>query len=448
MSIAMRTSGRSTLTREAGSHSGATLRALVRFAWVVPFVVVVAGCPRPLDGAPDAGPGGSPFITCSDVSECPGFVDGAASQVVRCDGVCLTICNGVDEACPDPAQFCDANGTCAAGCRDSRSCPGQLCVAGVCQDGSSECASKCDCDPGEICNPDGQCVAAGTTCATGADCPRGPRTPADDCEAFSCNGFSDQCFDPSPTPCTQAAECIGRPGCTGGAVCACTSSGACVPDVDCTVATEGAACGADNFCDDVGDCQALPACTADAQCTAFDLTCNEGRGKCERAQACTSNAQCTAAPNTFCIVADGFCAQPSCNNGGTTCNANQDCSADGRCVTAGTGTPCSGDSTCAADQFCSFTLSPAQCAVGCRDNTSCPIDQDCNGAHQCVGGGGGGGGFGDSCPNGDADCQSPMFCGFFTGTCAESCGSDADCIGCSARNGSCTCGAALDGFCG
>ena len=427
-----------------------SLRRLLRLLCHVSFVSLAAACPRPLDPGPDAGPSVSPFITCSDVSECPGFVADAATQIVRCDGVCLIICNGVDEACPNPAQFCDANGTCAVGCRDSSSCPGQLCVAGTCQDGSSECATKCDCGVGEVCSADGQCVAAGTTCTGSADCPRGPLTPTDDCEAFSCNGFSHACVDLSPTPCTQSAECIGRPGCTAGAICTCTTLGACVPDVDCTVATEGAACGADNYCDGNGDCQALPACIADAECAAAGLTCNQGRAKCERAQACTSNAQCTAGANNFCVVAAGFCAQPNCNNGGTTCTAvTQSCSADGRCVTAGTGTACAGDGGCPTTQFCNFTLSPAQCAVGCRDNSSCPATQNCNGAHACVGSGSGGGGqFAESCANGDADCQAPLVCGGFTGTCAETCATSADCIACRATNpGGCTCGGFFPGFC-
>lgn len=415
---------------------------MTRLAWIVPFVVVVAGCPRPLDAGVDAGPVDSPFVTCSDVSECPGFVQDATTQVVRCDGVCLTICNGADEACP-ALQFCDANGTCAVGCRESSECGDQLCVAGTCQDGSSQCATKCDCQVGEVCNVDGQCVAAGVSCNASADCPRGPVGPADDCEAFTCSGFTHLCSDPTPTPCALSADCVGRPGCTGGAVCTCTASGACVPDVDCTAATEIAACGADNFCDGNGDCQALPVCAVDGDCAAAGLTCNEGLGKCERPQACTSSTQCTSLPTTFCNLDEGFCAQPTCTNGGTICNADQSCSADGRCVTQGTGTACSGDATCPADQFCNFTLNPDQCAVGCRDNLSCPINQDCNGAHQCAGGSAGGQ-FGDSC-TADGDCQAPMICGLATGTCAEPCFDATECIACAATNGSCRCN--LFGFC-
>jgi hypothetical protein len=413
-----------------------------------PLLVVVAlvalgaapGCPKPIDEVTDAGPTGPQLITCTDVSECPGFVEGAAQQQVRCDGVCLTICSGVDEVCPR-GFFCDAAGVCDIGCRPG---PGEcaadeLCVQGECRASSGQqCATKCDCQPGEVCTG-GACLPAGNSCDTAADCPRGP---ADDCEAFSCNGFTDTCFDPSPTPCTAAVDCVGRPGCTGGAACTCTGNGACVPDVDCTAADENATCGAGNFCDGNGDCQALPACANDTECPA-GLTCNEGAARCERPQACTIPADCTIPPTTFCE--DNFCAIPNCNNGGTTCQANQDCSADGRCVAAGTGATCANDSACPNDQFCNFSLSPSQCSLGCRDDGFCPQGQVCNGARQCVTeGGGGNGGFGADCLD-DSECQSNLLCGTFTFTCAEQCLLDPSCPLCTAANGSCTCNGL--GFC-
>jgi len=409
-------------------------------------VVVLAGCQGKIIDKADAGPVGPVLQACSDVSECPGFIEGAATQVVRCDGVCLTICNGVDEVCP-AGFFCDRNGTCDVGCRagPGECAEGEFCVAGKCTaGGGQDCATKCDCNPGEICT-DGQCVPASNSCTDGNDCPRGPRTPTDDCEAFSCNAFSDQCFDPTPTPCTAAADCVGRPGCLAGVVCACTGNGACVPDVACTPQTEAADCGAGNFCDGAGACQALASCAADAECTANGLTCNEGSGRCERPQACNLSVDCTTPPTTHC--ADGFCTIPTCNNGAVTCNADQDCSADGRCVAEGTGTPCTGDGTCLANQFCNFTLSPAQCAIGCRDNSSCPGTEICNGDRQCSADGAGGG-FGDTC-GGGGSCQSPLICGLITGNCAETCGVDADCVACAATNGGagCTCGAFFPGFC-
>jgi len=419
---------------------GMSCRAL----WVsVLSVLALAGCPRPVvEPVADAGTNGEQFLVCSNVSECLAADPNATEQTVRCDGVCLYICNGVDEACPDVRQFCDVNGTCAFGCRDSSTCgAGEVCRAGICQVSAAECASKCDCDPGEVCT-DEQCVPAGATCSGGADCPRGPLTPTDQCEAFQCNGFTDQCFDPDPSArlCTQASECVGRPGCVGGAVCTCTASGACVPDVACTIQNESTTCGFGNFCDGDGRCQPLPACTGPDDCTG-GLVCNGGTGFCERSQPCTISTDCGIAPNTFC--ANNFCTVPTCTNNAITCTAPQVCNPQGRCAAPGTGVACTGDGTCLANQYCD--VPNQECAVGCRNNASCGSGQVCDGNRQCVAAGGGTGGqFGDPCLLSD-ECQAPMICGLITAQCAEPCATPADCVACNAALGTCRCNGF--GFC-
>ena len=422
--------------------------SFARLAWIAPLLALVGvvlgttACPRSLDDNADAGPDGGGGVVqlqlCSDVSECEFFSE--ENNNTRCDGVCRYVCNGVDEACPLQSMFCDVDGTCGFGCRDSSVCvAGEICVGGTCQVGSSQCGSKCDCQAGQVCL-DGQCQEAGSSCAASADCPRGP---ADRCEAFQCNGFTQQCFDPDPQPCSAAPDCIGRPGCTGGALCACTSAGACVPDVDCTPQNENTTCGGGNFCDGNGDCQALPACTSPDDCAGFGLTCNAGTSTCERAQPCTSAVDCGIAPNTFCDTAAGFCTIPNCTNGGTPCTNGLQCNAQGRCVQEGTGVTCTNDSVCAATQFCD--ISAQECRVGCRNNASCPSGQICDGNRQCVSGGNTGGQFGDTCV-GSSDCNSPLICGFLTSTCAEPCAAANDCIACNARfGGSCTCNGF--GFC-
>jgi len=415
-----------------------------RALWVsVLSVLALAGCPRPVvEPVADAGTNGEQFLVCSNVSECLAADPNATEQTVRCDGVCLYICNGVDEACPDVRQFCDVNGTCAFGCRDSSTCgAGEVCRAGICQVSAAECASKCDCDPGEVCT-DEQCVPAGATCSGGADCPRGPLTPTDQCEAFQCNGFTDQCFDPDPSArlCTQASECVGRPGCVGGAVCTCTASGACVPDVACTIQNESTTCGFGNFCDGDGRCQPLPACTGPDDCTG-GLVCNGGTGFCERSQPCTISTDCGIAPNTFC--ANNFCTVPTCTNNAITCTAPQVCNPQGRCAAPGTGVACTGDGTCLANQYCD--VPNQECAVGCRNNASCGSGQVCDGNRQCVAAGGGTGGqFGDPCLLSD-ECQAPMICGLITAQCAEPCATPADCVACNAALGTCRCNGF--GFC-
>ncbi len=416
-----------------------------RLSWVSLVVVAAAfvGCPKPIVAEADAGPGpGEQFQICSDVSECPGFDPAATTQTVRCEGVCLFVCNGVDEACPSDNMFCDFNGTCAFGCRDSSRCAaGEICVAGLCSVSAAECSSKCDCDPGEKC-VDTQCVPASDSCSSGAECPRGPLTPTDQCEAFQCNGFSNTCFDPAPQDrlCTAPADCVGRPGCLGGTTCTCTAQGACVTSASCTVQNEQQVCGFGNFCDSNNTCAPLPLCpNGNTDCSGFDLVCNQGTGSCERSQPCTTNGDCTIAPATHC--ANNFCTIPNCTNGGVTCTAPQTCNAQGRCTQPG-GTACTSDNVCPANQYCD--LGVQECAFGCRTNADCP-GQVCNGDRQCVNAGGGSGGqFGASCTT-STDCQSPLICGFLTGTCAEPCASPADCIACNAQSGNCQCNGF--GFC-
>jgi hypothetical protein len=405
---------------------------LLRLVATVVAVVAVGSCTRAIDSPADAGTGSdSTLVSCTEVTDCP---DPDPSRT-RCNGICLTICNGADEACPLDS-FCDATGTCARGCRDSSTCPeGQLCVNGNCSTQSAQCSSRCDCDPGEICK-DGACQSPGASCTTKDDCPRGP---ADRCEAYQCNGFSRQCFDPDPQPCAAAADCAGRPGCTGTSICTCTSAGACVPDVVCTPQDERTTCGTGNFCDGTGRCQALTQCTQPSDC-APGLTCNNGSGVCERPQACTSSTQCGPPPATFCDATTGFCAIPNCINQGTTCSNGLVCSqGSGRCVTPG-GAACTNDSACQPSEYCD--IADQVCRTGCRSNADCASGQNCNGAHVCVGGGGGGGNgdaqFGELCTD-DADCQAPMFCGPLTSTCAEPCSAPEDCIACNAVNGTCRC---------
>ena len=361
----------------------------------------------PEDAGVDAGP---QVISCTDASECP-------IDVPECSyGVCKRPC-AANDACTDPSTFCDAaSGYCAVGCRDSSTCgDGTVCSAGNCIE-SQGCATKCDCVAGQVC-VGGACQAPPATCTGPQDCPRGPTEP-EECEDYACNGFTQQCFDPDPTPCAVNADCTGRPGCAGG--CTCTGSGICASSVACTAQNESSTCGAGFYCDGNGACQALPACTAEGDCSALELTCNVGRQQCERAHPCTAATEatdCTVAPSTYCNTAAGFCAVPLCNNGGITCTpTTESCSADGRCVPAGTGATCTSDTTCLSSQYCAAN---GQCAVGCRDNSSCTGGQTCNGAHQCVGGGTTGG-WGATC-TGNGDCMGGLFCGLFSGICQEAC---------------------------
>ena len=420
-----------------------------RFEWIVPVaLLMLTACPgKVIDLGNDAGPDVIGPQICSSDNECPGYNPDLAVQTVRCEGVCTYLCNGIQDECNTApngtARFCDAQGVCSVGCRPGSVCPnaGELCVAGVCQTGASQCATRCDCDPGEVCNG-GVCQQpSGGPCATGDDCPRGPKSPVDNCNAVACNGVSDTCFELSPQPCAATADCVGRFGCTGSVSCSCNNT-ACVPSTSCTAQNEATTCGTGNFCDATNLCQALPACTQPGDCSGLGLTCNAKTASCERAQACTTSADCPVAPNTHCPTGGGFCTIPTCANGGPGCGAGLECNAaQGRCVTPGTGVVCQGDSQCPTSAFCD--LNASECRTGCRNNASCPSGQDCDGNRQCVTTGAGGG-FGAACST-PGECRSPLTCGLLSGTCAENCADASQCVSCNAANGNCRCNGF--GFC-
>lgn len=382
---------------------------------------VGAACRTTVDsGDAGSGPGsGVGPLTCESVEDCPD------PSNYDCLGICLQRC-AADAVCKLD-EYCSARGYCERGCRDSTTCEdGQVCVAGTCQstDAAGACGTKCDCAPGQVCRG-GVCQDPPEQCNGPDDCGRGP---GDRCEAYQCNGFTNQCFDPDPQPCTDATDCIGRPGCQDG--CLCTPNGQCVPDGECTPENEAEVCGDGFYCTADLTCGVLPSCTSNTECEAYGLVCNLGRQRCQRPAPCDDNADCTSAPATYCNTASGSCEVPSCRNGGVQCGVNEQCSTDGRCVPQGTGTACTSDAQCPNDpwpntQYCSFASGQGECTIGCRSNASCPQGQVCNGARACVsdsggGGGGGQGQWGDSCTS-DADCQAGLICGLFTGTCAELC---------------------------
>jgi hypothetical protein len=383
----------------------------LRAIFAVFVLVSLAGCPncgrRDLDDDDDAGTDAGE-ISCTTVADCPD------PNTYDCLGVCLQRC-AADATCPD-GTYCDAEGHCRGGCRDSTTCAeGTFCDDGDCVAGEG-CATKCDCAPGQVCI-ESSCTDPPTSCDSAADCGRGQ---GEQCEDYACNGFTHKCFDDDPDPCTNADDCIGRPGCEEG--CACTGNQQCVPAVDCTVDDEETTCGAGFYCDGNGDCQVLPACTNDSPCVSLNLYCNVGQGQCERAQGCTSSTTCTTAPATYCDVPNERCVVPTCNNGGVTCTTAQTCSTDGRCINGGSGTTCTSHTSCAADEYCDFSVNGGSCLDGCRNNAACDSSQVCDGSHTCVANGGGGGGqYGETCAA-DEDCQAGLICGLLTQTCAEPCG--------------------------
>ncbi len=410
------------------------LRLLVCLPLVLPALACFGTKLGPDDaGVADAGP---------QVIACGGDADPACpTDVPVCSfGVCKRPC-AANDGCVDPNTFCNAGtGFCEPGCRDSSTCAdGKVCSAGTCIT-SQGCATKCDCAIGQVC-VGAACQDPPASCNSPDDCAKASDAQ---CDKFQCNGFTHQCFDPDPSPCSNDTDCIGRPGCGDGCTCI-VDTGTCSTNVQCSVDNEATTCGSGFYCGG-GVCQAAPACTQESDCTAAGLTCNAALSQCERSHACTGAGDCTQAPNTFCDTAAGRCAPPLCTNGGTTCTTGQTCAADGRCVTQGNGAACTTNGECQISEYCAVVNGNGQCAVGCRDNGSCTNGQQCDGSHTCVGGGGLGG-FQATCGS-DADCQSGLVCGLFTNTCGETCptsGSSCNGSDCCVLSGACRCNSF--GFC-
>jgi len=296
------------------------------------------------------GSGGTGDIPCSSVNDCP---DPTAYE---CVSVCKLKCTQDTDCSAD--AFCTDTGFCEVGCRDSSTCPsGEYCVSGVCQSGNSECSSKCDCEEGLVCQ-NNVCQDPPSQCQNSADCGRGP---GENCEAFICNGFTNQCIEQSPEPCTTNADCTGRPGCDGG--CGCNSEGQCIPLGECTPETQETDCAEGEICNDNMECVPAPSClNGGIQCAAGEV-CNPETGICEPAVNCTSNADC--GPNEICNTATGQCEPTSGGTGGV----------------AGWGEACAsalgggGGATCADGLTCGLLTSVCEelCDTPGACTSCCPI---------------------------------------------------------------------------
>jgi len=373
--------------------------------------LLISACP-PTSQDKDAG-NGSQQRSCGTDTDC--FT--GESCVL---GLCMRRCS-VDDVC-DTGQFCAESGFCEAGCRNSSECPSEkVCAAGSCVTGGN-CGTKVDCALGLVCRG-GFCSDPPELCATADDCP-GEQL---------CNGFTQVCFDPTPTTCNNAQDCNGHTGCSNNCVC---TGQACVAGAACTVATESTACGIGGYCNASNVCMPQPGCTTQSQCDPYGLYCNVGNRICERAYACNDSNACTShAPATYCNLNAHRCEVPTCLNGGVTCQApNTQCNTEGRCVAPGA-TTCSSNLNCCPDdsdhnqtctsakEYCDIPAGQIQgvCRAGCRTNDDCTPTQTCSSTHQCTTAQGGG--QGDPC-QAQEECRANYFCGPLTHTCYETCTTD------------------------
>ncbi len=354
--------------------------------------------------------------TCSNESDCQ-------SGETCVGGLCMRRCS-VDDVC-DAGQYCSANGFCEQGCRSSDDCDGEkLCSAGSCIEATGSCVSKADCPEGLVCK-NNACTSPPDVCAGPEDCP-GEQL---------CNGFTQVCFDPSPTGCNNASDCADEAGCEAG--CTCDSEHTCVSGASCSVETELQDCGVGGLCQS-NVCVPQPGCNAQADCDPMGLYCDLANHICTRTSQCNDDAACVSqAPATYCNMTQHRCEVPTCINGGVTCNAGDECNSEGRCVPPA-GSACSsnleccpddsnGNQSCAAGvtEYCDIPAGAlsGDCRQGCRSDSDCNMaaGESCNALHQCsTSSSAGDGGDGAAC-QGQEECRAGYFCGVMTHVCYEKC---------------------------
>jgi len=443
------------------------------------------------------------------------------------DGVCGNVAAGTDPGndCTPAANSCVTDGFCngAGGCRPASNttpCAATTCsngtVTGSLCNGSGTCvASSSSCSPylcanttacGTGCTGDAQCVTngfcrlsdhtcqldqdKGAACAGGQQCLSGNCVDGVCCESActatcqACSatkkgagldGFCENvqsssdpdgdCADDGQASCGHNGSCDGNGACAnyvdgsscGSTTCSmgqqsghsCDGFGHCNPSntTSCSPYTcSGSAC--------VSSCADDGNCIASAYCQSSTQTCQPDQGN---GSSCTAASQCTSGN---CV--DGFCCNTVCDGTCDACSAGKKgsgadgvCGAivagadpDGECADDGS-TTCKKDGFCDGKHGCELYPPGRQCgATTCAAGTQ--TGHACNGLGTCN-------------PSTTSPC-APFVCADTT-TCANSCSSDAGCVGSSycAADHSCqsdqgkgaTCSAAsqcssgncVDGFC-
>jgi hypothetical protein len=404
-------------------------------------------------------------------------------------GQCVAVAPGANDPkgrCTDqgPAS-CGTDGVCdgAGACR--KYALNTTCVGASCTGGTQTAASKCDgvgrCVPGGtracspyVCNTNGSacfdsCVNNGSclqpnTCS-GGSCGKtsngGACSAGTECASGNCvDGI---CFD---TACTGQCKSCKETGSVG--TCKNVAAGTVDPSGTCA-ASAPASCGNDGKCDAAGACSKWgtnttcrdKSCAAGGSTAVLEAKC-DGAGACPamQTQSCGS-FKCDAAAGV-CLqtcTSDGDCSSGTCNGGscglkalGAACTAGGQCMSnncvDGACCSVpscGTCQKCSNNGACANvanegtdSDTCSDETSPSN---PCGKNGKCDGNGGCKNVPQ------GGGACAPVCATADTAQQAQacngmggcapvggtVSCGAFTcnttsGTCRNTCTSDAHCV--------------------
>ncbi len=288
---------------------------------------------------------------CSRADQC---TSGVCTQGICCDSACDGIC----ESC----KLASAVGTCLP--VPAGEDPEQQCAADL----PGSCGKEGNCDGYGAC----RLYPAGTECVPGG-CTAGVESSSRTCDgAGTCRaGMTNACPSGLCTgsscaaPCTQHAQCQTGFFCEAGrcalkkanaAICSSTAecqSGFCADGVCCNTRCTDR-CNACNLAGKAGTCSPAAAgqdprgeCIAEAATT------------CGRAGGCNGNGVCRLHPaNTICAP--------------TTCSSALEEASARTCDGAGVCRPAAAPRNCGA-----YICSPASCATGCTDSSSCQPGFSC-----------------------------------------------------------------------
>lgn len=227
--------------------------------------------------------------------------------------------------------------------------------------GDDGCSGVCgECDAGQTCTVFGKCETV--TCTAESDC---------SASGLHCNLTAGLCLEcvnhshcPGQTRCEASGNCVpvslcaSTLDCPGDLVCDQTAAICvqCAGDEDCN----GLACGADNQCHELHDCD------SDKDCKAWSLICDKEGNTCVD---CLEDVDCQY--NAWCK--DHFCLVDECTQGTSQCDGKHvvSCSENGSEL-AITQT-CGGDEYCKSGECFEQVCPPG--LVWCDDNTLNECDE-------------------------------------------------------------------------
>jgi len=353
------------------------------------------------------------------------------------DFYCTTtfdVCNGVDD---DADGIIDEGSPIAPPCEGETRCVGGACLTGcsneICNGNDDDCDGMMD--EGLDVDLDMDQVSACPTNTDPPDCDDNnssvrPANPTLGIPAAveTCNGLDDDC-DPATgesdvgTVCPVGSACQRLPG---------AASPMCFELTDCRLT----ACTAPEVCDTATRVCALPPddCRGDGQCPS-PLVCSATTGNCEPpppgmiGEDCDDGDECAS---KLCMPREAMGLPPGEHMGicGLACCSNTDCGSGERCWAPGTGARSCVTNAVYGDAMAQLCSLPEDCAASCRNGS---VTYTAGGREDSFDGmicmGSVTLGSAAYCPNttfGRVPCNNGT-CLTDTETCANPCGSTADC---------------------